>query len=472
MSQDQTGIVISSTQTPSMNSKDLAEWRAKEWYKCRNNPLYYIFNYVYIPETGGRLKYDPDKMHNKIRRVVRSIYHFHKCVLMASRQLGKALALDTPIPQPDGQWTTMGELKVGDVILGADGKPATVIFATDVMNNHNCYKVNFDCHDSIIADEEHLWKINWGSHKNHVTTTKHIKEMVENKSDKFDQPYIDSCKPIQNSKKIFPIDPYYLGLWLSDGESNVARLNLSNNSDYIPRQYFAGSFDQRLDLLKGLMDSNGICSADGVCEFCQNSIILVRQIRELLITLGIKSRLTVKIDIKGHDGEEYYSLKFYTPKFYVFNSDQKRKQQDLHRNHSNGYKHFITSVEPVESVPVRCIQVDNTDHMFLCGEMIPTHNTTIAAALLAWATIFYPGIKAVILNMKKNAALNNINAVKFIISNCPVWMVTDKPFKQKGDIKTYCDLFNDSRVEVFYPSTVHSPSTLARSLTVPILYID
>jgi phage terminase large subunit GpA-like protein len=98
--------------------------------------------------------------------------------------------------------------------------------------------------------------------------------------------------------------------------------------------------------------------------------------------------------------------------------------------------------------------------------------STIAACMIAWAIVFYPNNKAVILNMKQNAARNNLATIKFIINNLPSWMVTRSPFKSKSDIKTYFELFNGSRVDTFYPSTIHSSSTLARSLTVPILYID
>ena len=98
--------------------------------------------------------------------------------------------------------------------------------------------------------------------------------------------------------------------------------------------------------------------------------------------------------------------------------------------------------------------------------------STIAACMIAWAMVFFPDNKAVILNMKMNAGLNNLKTIKFIISKLPAWMVTDKPFKSKSDIKTYFELFNGSKVDVFYPSTSHDSSTLARSLTVPILYID
>jgi replicative DNA helicase len=39
----------------------------------------------------------------------------------------------------------------------------------------------------------------------------------------------------------------------------------------------------------------------------------------------------------------------------------------------------VTDLRPIPSVPVRCVQVDNEDHMYLCGRtMIPTHNSTLA----------------------------------------------------------------------------------------------
>lgn len=98
--------------------------------------------------------------------------------------------------------------------------------------------------------------------------------------------------------------------------------------------------------------------------------------------------------------------------------------------------------------------------------------SAIAACIIAWALVFYPENIAIILNMKQNAGLKNLSTIKFIINQLPEWMVTPKPFTQKSDIKTYFELFNGSRCDVFYPSTIHSASTLARSLTSPILYVD
>jgi replicative DNA helicase len=83
--------------------------------------------------------------------------HPGQLIIVAGRPgLGKALALDTPLPTPDG-WTTMGEVKVGDQLIGADGRPTTVTHAFDVMEGRPCYEVEFSDGSVIVADAEHLW---------------------------------------------------------------------------------------------------------------------------------------------------------------------------------------------------------------------------------------------------------------------------------------------------------------------------
>ncbi len=83
--------------------------------------------------------------------------HPGQMVVIAARPaIGKALALDTPLPTPSG-WTTMGEVRVGDQLLGADGKPTRVVAATEVMHGRPCYEVEFDDGEVIVADENHQW---------------------------------------------------------------------------------------------------------------------------------------------------------------------------------------------------------------------------------------------------------------------------------------------------------------------------
>jgi replicative DNA helicase len=83
--------------------------------------------------------------------------HPGQLIVIAGRPgLGKALALDTPLPTPTG-WTTMGAVQVDDQLLGADGKPTTVVAATDVMVGRPCYFLTFSDGATVVADEQHQW---------------------------------------------------------------------------------------------------------------------------------------------------------------------------------------------------------------------------------------------------------------------------------------------------------------------------
>ena len=79
-------------------------------------------------------------------------------VVMSSSQVGKALAIDTPIPTPQG-WKTMGELNQGDWVFDEHGQPCRVTFATNVMHNRPCYRVKFSDGSEIVADANHRWYV-------------------------------------------------------------------------------------------------------------------------------------------------------------------------------------------------------------------------------------------------------------------------------------------------------------------------
>src|SRR5690606_14145414 len=83
--------------------------------------------------------------------------HPGQLIIVAGRPgLGKALALDTALPTPDG-WTTMGEVRVGDRLLGAAGRPTTVIACSEVQRQRPCYAVTFSDGSVIVADAGHRW---------------------------------------------------------------------------------------------------------------------------------------------------------------------------------------------------------------------------------------------------------------------------------------------------------------------------
>ena len=88
--------------------------------------------------------------------------HPGQMIIVAARPaMGKALALETPLPTPAG-WTTMGEVAVGDQLLDAAGQPTTVVAATEVMVDRPCFRLSFSDGSTIVADAEHQWLVEDG----------------------------------------------------------------------------------------------------------------------------------------------------------------------------------------------------------------------------------------------------------------------------------------------------------------------
>src|SRR3546814_4415300 len=83
--------------------------------------------------------------------------HGGQMIIIAARPgVGKALALDTPLPTPTG-WTRMGDVAVGDSLLDADGEPTRVVAATEIMLGRPCYEVEFADGSTLVADAFHQW---------------------------------------------------------------------------------------------------------------------------------------------------------------------------------------------------------------------------------------------------------------------------------------------------------------------------
>ncbi|HEY7486638.1 MAG TPA: replicative DNA helicase [Streptosporangiaceae bacterium] len=97
--------------------------------------------------------------------------HPGQMIIIAARPaVGKACSLDTPLATPTG-WTTMGEVAVGDYLIGADGKPTCVVAATEVMTGRPCYEVEFSDGEVIVADAEHQWRTTTLESNHHAVRT-------------------------------------------------------------------------------------------------------------------------------------------------------------------------------------------------------------------------------------------------------------------------------------------------------------
>ena len=418
---------------------------------------------------------------------------------------GKALALDTRIPTPTG-WTTMGELKVGDEVLSPSGDSVKVLTKTDPMYDHKCYKIYFDSGEEIVADADHLWEVckNKQNSKKEILTTEQLVKKYKNKTSKSvaNSYYINVSNSINCfTKKELLIDPYLLGVWLGDGfssdgriivhkddfefyktkidnighiadsnncyrfnvidlHSKLRKLNLIKNK-HIPQDYLRSSYEDRLELLRGLMDTDGsLRKVSRTFEFYQKNYDLILQVIELISSLGIKTKTWIK-KIKDC---LYYTVAFNTDEI-VFNLPRKKDLiQKTDKPPTRGKRIYIQKIKEVESVPVACISVDSEDKLFLCGNsFIPTHNSTTAVSFLLHYAIFNDNISIAILANKASTAKDLLGRLQVSFENLPNWM-------QQG-IKSW----NKTSLELENGSKIITASTSASSVrggSYNIIFLD
>lgn len=339
----------------------------------------------------------------------------------------KGLAIDTKIPTPKG-WTTMGELKVGDEVFDKNGEVTKVRFKSKIHLNP-CYKLKFDDGSEIIADCDHRWEISFSKGKDKwqstVMTTKELCDYLDEIKDIKNKgrliPKIRNAKPLQLKDVDLPIDPYVLGVWLGDGSkacglvtqakgspiwdeiinrgyeisdnnqhdperentemrtiyglaTQLRQLNLLNNK-HIPDIYQRASFEQRLDLLRGLMDTDGYYNnVRKRYVMTTDSKWQKEDLVKLVSSLGVK--VSVFDVLNRCDGKTFpgWSVNFSTTDFNPFLTRNQNIDIDL-KSDKRTFR-IIKEIKLVETVQTQCIEVDSPTHTYLCTEnMIVTHNT-------------------------------------------------------------------------------------------------
>lgn len=335
-------------------------------------------------------------------------------------KVGKAVSLDTLIPTPDG-YKPMSDIKTGDYVYGSEGLPTQVVAESEIFTNRPCFKVTFAGGHSVTVDAEHEWGVynRQLAAKYQIITTKELLEKgISTKSANYrkNNYYVKCCSPLQYTQSTsVPIDPYVLGAWLGDGSSGLAQItsndpelideitrrghpckkltakylysiaNLSPllksadllKNKHIPKEYFTASVEVRLDLLRGLLDTDG--SAERArAVFYNTNKQLADGVYRLSVELGFKTSRRIKRAIlNGVDHGECYCINI-RPNINVFKLPRKAAILEGKLNHNEKY-YSITEIEEVESVPTKCIQVAAPDHLYLVTEAcIPTHNSLIA----------------------------------------------------------------------------------------------
>jgi predicted phage terminase large subunit-like protein len=374
----------------------------------------------------------------------------------------------------------MGDVRVGDSLFDENGNQCKVTFATDVQYGRTCYDVVFSDGTIITADADHQWATETKQSRKRLgraakpaalqhktATTQRIKDTLIHTSGERNHS-VRVAKPLKIREKSLPVHPYVMGLWLGDGASKCgeihtgmqdveeirkhvqsfgyaclpSRKNPRSNgvcftvkglitqlreagllgNKHIPAAYLRGSIEQRKHLLYGLMDSDGYVDPKGSVEFCNTQKHLAESFYELIVSLGIKGTINEgRAMLNGVDHGTKYRVNF-TPRGRVALL-KRRAIEDTKSQKQRGLRRYIVDVRERESVPVRCIQVDSPNSLFLCSKsMIPTHNTRTGSEWVRNIAENNPGYRIALVG-RTAADVRDvmITGESGILNVCPPW---------------------------------------------------
>ena len=337
----------------------------------------------------------------------------------------KDLADDTPVWTTDG-WKTQGTLEVGDYVMTPNG-PSRVVAVRHFTDSH-CRKINFKGGVSVVCGNGHLWKANlFNCHRVKGNMRVGWEEKVVETGSllvNYKHPYISVPKPYKGDNIALPVDPYTLGVWLGDGAKNCGSVTnedkevwdrleslgwklsedayrgkkaaqtrtvygllqelkhlLVFNNKHIPEIYLCASYEDRLELFRGLMDTDGsiVARKDGnTCTFTQKDYRMVRDFIALATSLGYRCR-TCK-QKTNFDTDAYYVSFMARPDLpNPFHIKHKADRMNMdYKPQKQSANWYIQSIEEHDTVPTTCIQIEDPEGMYFCTDYwIQTHNSTI-----------------------------------------------------------------------------------------------
>ena len=289
-------------------------------------------------------------------------------IIIAARPgMGKCLGKGTNVLLFDGSLKKVEDVLIGDELMGDDSLPRNVL--SIARGKEKMYWIHQNKANSYRVNESHILSLkrsrNEGSHNKGAVLNITVKDYLE-KSDKFKSNYKGYKVAVEFDRKELSLEPYYLGLWLGDGHSYSQRISnidtevidylddyayrleselvtyyqedRTNNyaivkrnratseefqiniqeelrkldliqNKHIPQQFLINSTENRLQLLAGIIDSDGYYTSEFNCfEIAQKSEKLSKQIKFLCDTLGFRTSLKKKktaIKSTGFEGEAY-----------------------------------------------------------------------------------------------------------------------------------------------------------------------
>jgi len=357
-------------------------------------------------------------------------------VMTGDPKSGKAGTLDSIVYTPIGP-KKMRDIKLGMSVCTPDGGTAIVdgIFP---QGKTDTYRVVFDDGTSTECSDDHLWKVRKthpkvGKDKWQILSIREIINSGLRLSDRFKWA-IPMTKEVYFITQSQQLDSWVLGALLGDGgltegspcltsvdqeildrfseyfskfnlfinktSANGCSYRISNSNNgvgdiwltnqlrslnlfglnshekFIPKQYKYGSVEQRLELIRGLMDTDGFNDKGIRAEYCTVSSDLAKDFAEVVRSLGY--RVVIAKRITKCNGKEFPSFRLHISGNNV-NCLFSISRKILERTRLKpSITKKIVDIQYVGKKECQCISVDHPDHLYLTDDFNVTHNTTTA----------------------------------------------------------------------------------------------
>lgn len=351
---------------------------------------------------------------------------------------GKCLGKDTPVLMFDGSIKMVQDVCVGDKLMGPDSSPRIV--KSLARGEEELYRVIPVKGESYVVNKSHILSLKMSGKS--IEKKAFVKDGVVNITVEeyldFDPKYKKYMKGWRTGVNFdntysLTIPPYILGVWLGDGcnlhcngianpdeeivkeicsyaesigykvrekidgnkcpiyyitlgedsrvnvfSSLLKEMGLPGNK-HIPHNYKTASYNDRLEILAGILDTDG-CLGVGGYDYISKDLKLAEDVCFIARSLGLAAYLTPTMKkCQGWDKpKEYYRVSI-SGDCSIIPCRVERKKAPVRKQIKNVLRTGI-SLEPVGIGEYYGFEIDGPDRLFLLGDFTVTHNTLCSMA--------------------------------------------------------------------------------------------
>lgn len=450
-------------------------------------------------------------------------------IIGARPSMGKDQPLYSKIKTTNG-WTTMGDVEVGDEIASIDGGK-NIVLNTFPQGIKDVYEITFSDGRSTRCGVGHLWRVynrKWNEPK--VVTTSDLIEYIDKPSYK-NRIYIDLVSGDFGKKSEPEIDPWLLGFLIGDGcfkkssvmfstdnKESIKRVKKSipeacsvvhaGKYDYrittkrgqknpildsirkiglsglrswekiIPDSLMRADKETRLELLRGLMDSDGWCEKSGSTRYSTSSRVLSVQIQNLVRSLGGLCRIIEKKTSYSYKGQERIGRLHYVCNIRIDSPGilfhvTKKKQR---ANNSRHVRLNISSINYVGKEETKCIQVSHPSATYITDDYVVTHNTALVMTIMR--RLAKDGVSSGILSLETSDESLGVRLISQA-SSVPAEKIAsgrmshsemDKFLSACGELSEYGILIDDQAA--LTPQQIRAKARIMANKGCRIIFID